>query len=143
MDILNDSLVFRLTKAQKKLNAFYTRVLEPFGITMPQFLLLAVLFEQNGRTVKEFGELLDLKGGAITPLLDQLEKKELIERRPDQFDRRVIQIVLTDRARSLEGALQEHISTTNKKIKKLIAGKFTPEQFVSSMQILDYIDLSL
>ena len=143
MDILSESIVIKFGRVQKKLSAFYDRAFDPFHLTLAQFLLLVVLFERNGRTVKEFGETLGLKGGAITPLLDQLERKGYIERRSDQFDRRAVQIMLTEQGRLSEQALRDLFEETNDKISRLLQAKFRKEDVELLAQMVGYVDFSL
>jgi hypothetical protein len=51
----------------------YKPLLEPLGLTYPQYLVMLVLWETDGPTVSQLGERLALDSGTLTPLLKRLE----------------------------------------------------------------------
>jgi hypothetical protein len=48
-------------------------LLDEIGLTYPQYLVMLVLWEQDGLTVSALGERLFLDSGTLTPLLKRLE----------------------------------------------------------------------
>jgi MarR family transcriptional regulator, organic hydroperoxide resistance regulator len=99
---LDDQLCFALYAASRALTRAYAPLLEPLGITYPQYLVLLVLWEEDGASVKRLGERLELDSGTLTPLLKRLEKQRLVRRRRSEEDERVVHIHLTAAGRDLK-----------------------------------------
>jgi MarR family transcriptional regulator, organic hydroperoxide resistance regulator len=100
---LDEQLCFALYNASRALTRAYAPLLEPLGLTYPQYLVLLVLWERDGLPVKQLGERLALDSGTLTPLLKRLEQQGLIERRRGEDDERVVRIHLTPSGRGLRG----------------------------------------
>jgi DNA-binding MarR family transcriptional regulator len=99
--LLDDQLCFALYNASRSLTRAYAPLLEPLGLTYPQYLVLMVLWERDGMAVKQLGERLALDSGTLTPLLKRLEQQGLVERRRGEDDERVVRIHLTADGRGL------------------------------------------
>jgi DNA-binding MarR family transcriptional regulator len=93
---LDDQLCFSLYAASRAVTQLYRPLLEPLGITYPQYLVLLVLWERGAVPVGELGTALRLDYGTLSPLLKRLEGAGLVERtrRPD--DERSVLIALTE-----------------------------------------------
>lgn len=76
-------------------------MLEDFGITNPQFNALLVLKEHPDITMGELCDKLYLACSTATDLIDRMEKNELLERKRDQEDRRVIRLSITEKGRQV------------------------------------------
>ncbi len=92
---LDRQLCFALYRASRALIRSYTPFLEPLGLTYPQYLVLLVLWEEDGLSVKRLGKRLSLDSATLTPLLKRLELQAIVERRRDTVDERVVRIHLT------------------------------------------------
>jgi MarR family transcriptional regulator, organic hydroperoxide resistance regulator len=100
---LDDQLCFALYHASRALTRAYAPLLEPLGLTYPQYLVLLVLWERDGLPVKEVGDRLALDSGTLTPLCKRLEQQGLVERRRGEDDERLVRIHLTSEGRALRG----------------------------------------
>ena len=100
---LDQQLCFSLYAASRAMIRAYGPLLEPLGITYPQYLVLLVLWEDDGLSVRQLGERLMLDSATLTPLLKRLEQQEIVTRRRDQEDERVVRIHLTEAGRALRG----------------------------------------
>jgi DNA-binding MarR family transcriptional regulator len=98
---LDRQLCFALYRAHRAVTRAYAPLLEPLGLTYPQYLALLALWERDGVSVKRLGEQLGLDSATLTPLLKRLEAQKLITRRRDADDERVLRIHLTERGRGL------------------------------------------
>jgi DNA-binding MarR family transcriptional regulator len=98
---LDDQLCFALYSASRAVTRAYAPLLQPLGLTYPQYLVLLVLWERDGASVKQLGERLALDSGTLTPLLQRLESQGLVERRRGDDDERVVRIHLTAAGRAL------------------------------------------
>ena len=98
---LSRQVCFALYAASRATTALYRPMLDSLGLTYPQYLVLLVLWERDGRTVKELGEQLRLDSGTLSPLLKRLEGADLLTRRRSAGDERVVEIHLTPAGRAL------------------------------------------
>jgi DNA-binding MarR family transcriptional regulator len=98
---LDQQLCFALYEASRSLIRAYGPLLEPLGITYPQYLVMLVLWEEKASTVKGLGERLALDSGTLTPLLKRLEQRGLVSRTRDREDERVVRIELTPEGQKL------------------------------------------
>ena len=109
--------------------------LRPHGLSGTSFNTLMILEgSQEPLCPSEIGERLLVTRGTMTGVLDSLEKRGLIVRRPDERDRRMLRIELTDKARALlneivptlhrcEAELLAHLSATDKESLVRLLGK--------------------
>lgn len=98
---LDRQLCFALYAASRALVRAYGPLLEPLGVTYPQYLALLVLWESDGISVGALGDRLALDSATLTPLLKRLEQQGLVERRRSAQDERVVLVELTARGRAL------------------------------------------
>jgi len=98
---LDDQLCFALYSASRAMTRAYAPLLEPLGLTYPQYLVLLVLWERDGPSVTQLGERMALDSGTLTPLLKRLEHQGLVERHRSEDDERVVRIRLTPSGRAL------------------------------------------
>jgi DNA-binding MarR family transcriptional regulator len=92
---LDRQLCFALYRASGQMTRSYRDLLEPLGLTYPQYLVMMTLWERAPRTVNDIGAALDLDSGTLTPLLNRLESSQYVMRRRDKEDARRVQIHLT------------------------------------------------
>ncbi|WP_402462602.1 MarR family winged helix-turn-helix transcriptional regulator [Isoptericola aurantiacus] len=96
---LEAQVCFALSAASRAMVALYRPVLEPLGITHPQYLVLLGLWQDQGagRTTTATGlaDRLRLDPGTLSPLLSRLERQGLLERRRSATDGRVVEVHLT------------------------------------------------
>jgi MarR family transcriptional regulator, organic hydroperoxide resistance regulator len=100
--LLDEQLCFALYAASRRMTAAYRPLLEALALTYPQYLVMLVLWERDGVTVRELGARLQLDSGTLTPLLKRLEQAGLLARRRRQSDEREVEISLTDAGHKLQ-----------------------------------------
>jgi DNA-binding MarR family transcriptional regulator len=98
---LDDQLCFALYAASRAMTAAYAPMLDDLGLTYPQYLVLLVLWEQDGTRVSGIGEALQLDSATLTPLLKRLEAHGFVERRRSTADERVVEVFLTTAGKRL------------------------------------------
>jgi MarR family transcriptional regulator, organic hydroperoxide resistance regulator len=98
---LDRQLCFALYAASRAVIRAYGPLLEPLGVTYPQYLTLLALWQEDALSVKRLGQRLALDSATLTPLLKRLEQQRLVQRRRDANDERVVRIHLTPRGREL------------------------------------------
>lgn len=99
--LLENQLCFLFHRISRDLNAAYRPLLSKLGLTYPQYLVMLVLWERDGRTVGELGQELCLDSGTLSPLLRRLESLGLVDRTRNPQDERRVTITLTRQGRSL------------------------------------------
>ena len=104
---LSNQLCFPLYAAPRKVTALYTPFLTELNLTYTQYLVLLVLWEQDGIPVSEICRRLHLDNGTVSPLLKKLEKEGLLEKSRSPEDERVVLITLTDTGRALQERAKE------------------------------------
>jgi DNA-binding MarR family transcriptional regulator len=98
---LDHQLCFALYAASRAVTQAYGPLLEPLGLTYPQYLVMLVLWEQDGVSVGTLGDRLLLDSGTLTPLLKRMESMGLLKRTRSSQDERVVIIALTAQGRAL------------------------------------------
>jgi DNA-binding MarR family transcriptional regulator len=98
---LDRQLCFALYSTSLAMTKLYRPLLEPLGLTYPQYLVMVVLWEGDGITVTQLGDRLLLDSGTLTPLLKRLESLGFLDRRRDPDDERRVRIKLTPSGRAL------------------------------------------
>ncbi|MER0237940.1 MarR family transcriptional regulator [Fulvimarina sp. MAC8] len=99
---LDDALCFALYNATNAIIRSYRPLLQKIGLTYPQYLVMMALWDEGAMRIVDVARRLDLAPNAITPLVDRLEKIELVSRVPSETDRRTSMIHLTDRGAEME-----------------------------------------
>jgi DNA-binding MarR family transcriptional regulator len=104
---LENQVCFALAVASRSVNALYRPVLEPLGLTHPQYLVMLALWERSPRSVRDLGDELQLDPATLSPLLKRLEALGYISRRRSADDERMLEITTTDAG----AALRAHAET--------------------------------
>ncbi len=99
--LLDNQLCYALYAAAHRMTKSYRPLLERLGLTYPQYLVLLVLWEQDGVTVSEIGRRLRLDSGTLTPVLKRLEGAGFLVRTRRRSDEREVEIGLTQRGTDL------------------------------------------
>jgi DNA-binding MarR family transcriptional regulator len=102
---LQDMLCFPLYAASRRVINLYTPLLKPFGLTYTQYLVLVVLWEQDGLTIGDLCRKLYLDNGTVTPLIKKMEKEGILERHRCAEDERSVRVSLTQAGKELEEKL--------------------------------------
>jgi len=98
---LDRQVCFALAVASRSVNALYRPLLEPMGLTHPQYLVMLALWEESPRSVKQLSGLLQLDPGTLSPLLKRLESSGYLTRQRDPRDERSLAVTLTETGQSL------------------------------------------
>lgn len=98
---LDTQICFALYSTTHALTRAYRPILEALDLTYLQYIVMMVLWERDGLTVKEVGQRLHLDSGTLTPLLKRLEASALVRRQRASSDERQVNIYLTDAGKAL------------------------------------------
>ena len=93
---LENQLCFALVTAARNVVAIYRPILEPLGLTHPQYLVMLALWERSPRALSDLAADLALEPATVSPLVKRLEKEGLVARQRSAGDERRLDITLTD-----------------------------------------------
>ena len=98
---LERQVCFALSVAARSVLAVYRPLLEPMGLTHPQYLVMLALWGDSPLSVKALSGLLQLDAATLSPLVKRLEVAGLVTRTRDSADERVLRIELTEAGAAL------------------------------------------
>jgi DNA-binding MarR family transcriptional regulator len=98
---LERQVCFALATASRSVIKLYRPVLEPLGLTHPQYLVMLALWERSPRSLRDIADTLLLEPPTLTPLLKRLEAIGLLERGRNPGNERELQVELTPAGRAL------------------------------------------
>jgi len=98
---LEHQVCFALAVASRTVISTYRPLLEPMGLTHPQYLVMLALWQRQPLRVADLSRLLQLDPGTLSPLLKRLEAIGYVRRERDPNDERALAVVLTERGRDL------------------------------------------
>ncbi len=99
---LSNQLCFRLYTVTRLITQAYRPLLDPLGLTYPQYLVMMVLWEQDNQTVGDIGRRLMLDTNTLTPMLQRMEREGLLVRTHGISDGRQTLVSLTKKGIHLE-----------------------------------------
>ena len=100
--LLNNQLCFALYAATNSIIRYYRIYLNEIGITYTQYLVLLVLWESESCSIKDIAKTLKLDSPTITPIVQKLEKMNLVKRQRSDLDERIVMVSLTKSGIDLE-----------------------------------------
>ncbi len=98
---LEEQVCFALSVAARSVVSVYRPLLEPMGLTHPQYLVMLAMWEHEPLSVRALGRLLQLDPATLSPLLKRLERQGLLTRERSASDERVLAVALTPGGRAL------------------------------------------
>ncbi|MBC7871770.1 MAG: MarR family transcriptional regulator [Chitinophagaceae bacterium] len=126
------SIWCNLDVALRSVDQFYRQFLRPADLTVIEWYILRALFERDGQHASELARAVGRAATSFTPNLDKLQKRGLIERRPDETDRRAVRIYLKDNAHGLRNDVLESARVIDEKIRQM----FPPGDFETFQLVL-------
>ena len=104
---LERQVCFALSVAARSVVAVYRPLLEPMGLTHPQYLVMLALWQHAPLSVRSLSRLLQLDPGTLSPLLKRLEAIGYVRRERDRADERSLAITLTARGQALRAEAEK------------------------------------
>ncbi|GAA3203829.1 MarR family winged helix-turn-helix transcriptional regulator [Nonomuraea helvata] len=104
---LDRQVCFALSIASRSVIGLYRPLLQPMGLTHPQYLAMLALWQYEPLSVKELGELLRLDPGTLSPLLKRLQALGYIHRERNSKDERALAVTLTPAGRELRAQAEK------------------------------------
>ncbi|WP_436002971.1 MarR family winged helix-turn-helix transcriptional regulator [Rhizobium sp. LjRoot30] len=114
--VLDRQLCFAVYATAHAFTRTYKPLLDPLGLTYPQYLVMLVLWEKGEVPVKAIGQSLDLDSGTLSPLLKRLEQAGLITRLRDVNDERQVLVRVTEKGLELKKQAADVLGAIGKAI---------------------------
>ena len=92
---LDNQVCFALVTAARNVVSIYRPILEPLGLTHPQYLVMLALWESSPRSLRDLADELALEPATLSPLLKRLVAQDLITKSRRTSDERVLDVALT------------------------------------------------
>ena len=102
MKQIQDYLGFQVLRVHKAHRAHAEAALNQLGLHTGQEMLLLRLWSEEGIPTSQLAAAMGVEPPTTTKMLQRLEHRGLIERRPDPEDARISRVYLTQRGRALE-----------------------------------------
>jgi DNA-binding MarR family transcriptional regulator len=125
---LESQVCFALAVASRRVIAQYRPLLEPMGLTHPQYLVMLALWQSEPLSVRRLGELVSLEPATLSPLLKRLEAMDYLRRQRRSDDERTLDVTLTEQGRALRvealaipPAMMERLGMTEEELRGLHA----------------------
>ncbi len=100
-------MCFALSVAARGVVGLYRPLLEPMGLTHPQYLVMLALWQHSPLSVRDLSRLLQLDPGTLSPLLKRLETTGYVDRQRDPADERSLAVTLTAEGRALRAEAEK------------------------------------
>ena len=135
---LDRQVCFPIYAASRLVTRRYQPLLEPFGITYPQYIVLMILWEDAPCPVSQISERALLNTNTLTPLLKRLEQLGFIQRQRRASDERVVEISLTPAGAALKARCGcvplEMMKKVNFPLEKAVALKTLLDEFLQDLR---------
>ncbi|MBR1793288.1 MAG: MarR family transcriptional regulator [Bacteroidales bacterium] len=139
---LEHQLCFRLYSASRLLTQAYRPLLEPHGLTYPQYLVMMALWEQDHQTVSDLCRRLMLESNTLTPLLQRMEREGIVIRSKGISDGRQTLISLSPKGRRMQEQCKDVPSCVTKgwlgngfSIENAIAMKDSLDELIAALKM--------
>ena len=127
-------ICYELKITMKKLEKYLTLQLDEYGVNFAQSLILLCLLEEDGSILSEIGSRTQIENSSLTSMADKLERRGLVQRRPDAQDRRIIRVFLTPGGKEMAERLLEAGKAFNRYLEKKLDGLEKP--LITSLNII-------
>jgi DNA-binding MarR family transcriptional regulator len=105
MSVTDEMVCFSLYSAARATTQAYRAVLAPWGLTYPQYLVLAILWHEGEQTIGSLGDAMQLDSGTLSPLVRRLERAGFVAKTRSPLDERVVLVHLTPDGQALRTEL--------------------------------------
>ena len=113
--------------------------IQNYGLNTTEFGVLELLYHKGPQALQYIGQKILLASGSITYVVDRLEEKGLLNRKPCKQDRRVTYAEISDTGKSL----MEEIFPKHREVIKNIFSNLNTEDKISAIDLLKKIGLNI
>lgn len=114
-----------------RMNALCAQLLDPYGLSLPQWVILSCLWREDGLTVSALADLVGTGLPATSRIIDRMEDRGLVARQKHETDGRAMVVTVTDRGRELD-----HLSDFHERINTALFVGFSEEDRNNAFDLL-------
>ncbi len=111
---LDKSLGFQLSVAARAMKRTLEVKLAEHNITSSQYVVLEILWKNNGISLTDLGKELSFDNPTMTGIINRMARAKLVKRNRDRNDRRVVKVFLTPKGNELQSILPKLADNVNK-----------------------------
>ncbi len=131
--LLSSQICFPIYSVSRLITKSYKPHLDQLGITYPQYLVLMVLWENDGLSVNQISEKLILNSNTLSPLLKRMEKMNLVNRTRSKEDERLVIIELSQKGKDLRS---EALPIPEKLFEEIVSNKIETKDMLKLKETL-------
>jgi MarR family transcriptional regulator, organic hydroperoxide resistance regulator len=98
---LSDAFPYLLNRVGVRMGELFSRRLEPYGVTLPMYRVMATLWENGDRRLGELSDITSIELSTLSRLVGAMTRKGLVSRRRPHANARTVEINLTIKGRKL------------------------------------------
>jgi MarR family transcriptional regulator, organic hydroperoxide resistance regulator len=98
---LRDAFPYLLNRVGVRMGELFSRRLEPYGVTLPMYRVMATLWEEGDRRLGELSEVTSIELSTLSRLVGTMMRKGLLSRKRPDANARTVEINLTAKGRVL------------------------------------------
>ncbi|MEM8823247.1 MAG: MarR family transcriptional regulator [Pseudomonadota bacterium] len=114
-----------------RLNALCQQMLDPYDLSLPQWVILSCLWREDDLTVGTLADLVGTGLPATSRIIDRMMDRGLVTRRRHETDGRVMVVAVTDKGRDLD-----HLADFYERINATLLDGFTAEERDQAFDLL-------
>lgn len=131
---LENQLCFPVYAASRLITRKYQPYLDKLGITYPQYLVLMILWENDGMPVNDIAKKLILNTNTITPLLKRMECNGIVTKQKSCEDERKVIVLLTEKGRQMR---DEAVKIPQELATQFLDGSASPDDIKKLKEYLE------
>lgn len=98
---LSDAFPYLLNRVGVRMGELFSRRLEPYGVTLPMYRVMATLWEEGDRRLGELSHITSIELSTLSRLVGAMMRKGLVSRKRPNANARTVEINLTTKGRML------------------------------------------
>ena len=122
---LDEAYAYHIVKTARIMRWYWRRLMRDLGLdtTQEQWILLNRLADRDGQSPIELTDEIFFDKPNISRMLASMQRRGLVERRPDATDGRRLRIFLTPRGCEVHGRIADHVATARRQAYKGLADR--------------------
>lgn len=118
-----DTVCFNIKYAWHAISRMYNENASKHGTTAAVGFILLNIDSIKGTPVTQIGPAMGMEPTSLSRVLKHMEEDEMIERRPDAIDKRMVRIYLTDKGRRNRDTAKKLVLSFNHSVRKQVSDK--------------------
>src|SRR4051812_34596872 len=98
---LTDAFPYLLNRVGVRMGELFSHRLEPYGLTLPMYRVMAALWENADRRLGELSDITSVELSTLSRLVGAMTRKGLVSRKRPDANARTVEINLTNKGRNL------------------------------------------